>query len=666
MSCGRGASSASGSSPSTADAEAIEERLRRRNPGTPEELLAGGPLLAEHVDEAHLRANSRDEADYQFLRSLAERSHIRVPLRSRGRNVGTLSLLAITHVYTPADLQLSELLAGRVGLALDNAGLFADLEILQRQLTTALDTLAEAITIQNDRGTLIYANDAAAAALGFATGAELMATPLREIVDAYESFNEDGSPLRLDQLPGRQVIEGATPEPLLVRAVNRRTGEERWRMVKATAVPVREGEPRLAVNVIEDITDVKRAELAQRFLADVSAVLADALDYEPTLAKIAQLSVPRLADWCGVTMPDEGGRLRSVAVAHSDPGKVEFARAYEGRYPTDANAPTGPAQVMRDGSSQLINGITEELLDATIEDPERRAALATVGMKAVMMVPMIAGGRGIGVISFVSAESGRRFGEADLELAEELGRRAGTAVENARLYRERSHIAATLQRGLLPEQLPTIDGLRLASLYRPAGEENLVGGDFYDAFATADGLDAARRRRHRSRGGGGRAHGPGPPHAPHRGHAARRSRRRARPAQPGARPARRADAVHRRARAPRRPTRGRRRCSAPATRSRCSSATVRCARSDTSARCSAPGPTASGRLIASRCSKVTCWCSTATASRTPWEPTSASATSGCSRRCAASPMPSRRSRPSTPRSTSSSAAARRTTPPCSL
>jgi serine phosphatase RsbU (regulator of sigma subunit) len=108
-------------------------------------------------------------------------------------------------------------------------------------------------------------------------------------------------------------------------------------------------------------------------------------------------------------------------------------------------------------------------------------------MRAVMMVPMVAGGRGIGVISMISAESGRSFAQADLELAEELGRRAGTAVENARLYRERSHIAATLQRGLLPEELPAIPGLRLASLYRPAGEENLVGGDFYDAFPTASG-----------------------------------------------------------------------------------------------------------------------------------------------------------------------------------
>jgi PAS domain S-box-containing protein len=469
------------------DAEAIEDRLRRRDPGTPEEVQAGTPLLAEHVDEAHLRANARDEADYQFLRSLAERSHIRVPLRSRGNSVGTLSLLAITRSYSAADLQLSQLLAGRVGLALDNAGLFAEVETLQVQLTTALDTLAEAITIQNEHGTLVYANDAAADALGFASGKQLMATPVKDITDAWESFHEDGSQLRLDQLPGRQVIEGYSPSPMLVRAINRTTGEERWRMVKATAVPVREGEPKLAVNVIEDVTEVKRAELAQRFLAEASAVLASALDYEQTLAKIAELAVPTLADWCGVSMPDEGERLRSVAVAHTDPAQVAFARDYAERYPTDLNAPTGAAQVLRDGSSQLVNGITDELLNATIADPAQRAALASVGMRAVMIVPMASGGRGIGVITFVSAESGRSFAQADLELAEELGRRAGTAVENARLYRERSHIAATLQRGLLPEELPEIEGLRLASLYRPAGEENLVGGDFYDAFPTASG-----------------------------------------------------------------------------------------------------------------------------------------------------------------------------------
>ena len=113
--------------------------------------------------------------------------------------------------------------------------------------------------------------------------------------------------------------------------------------------------------------------------------------------------------------------------------------------------------------------------------------MRAIGIHAAMVVPMVAAGRVIGVITFASAESARTFTQSDLELAEELGRRAGTAVENARLYAERSHIAATLQRGLLPDELPAIEGLRLASLYRPAGEENLVGGDFYDAFPTPSG-----------------------------------------------------------------------------------------------------------------------------------------------------------------------------------
>jgi PAS domain S-box-containing protein len=396
-----------------------------------------------------------------------------VPLRSRGRAIGTMSLTGPTQ----EEYEFALLLGGRIALAIENAML----KSREDWLTTALGTLAEAVTIQDERGSLVYANDAAAQALGFDTADQLLATPPREIVDAYVSFNEDGSPLRVEQLPGRRLLAGETPEPLVVRAVSKRTGEERWRIVKATAVPGR----RLAVNVIEDVTDVKRAELAQRFLAQAGAVLASSLDYEQTLARIAELAVPRLADWCSVSLPD-GDRLRTVAVAHADPAKVRFAWEYQKRYPTPLSAPTGAPQVLRDGGSQLINGITDEILAAAIPDPEQREAVSGLGMSGVLMVPMLAGGRAIGVISLV-AEARRTFASADVQLAEELGRRAGTAVENARLYRERSHIAATLQRGLLPDELPAIPGLRLASLYRPAGAENLVGGDFYDAFESSTG-----------------------------------------------------------------------------------------------------------------------------------------------------------------------------------
>ena len=298
-------------------------------------------------------------------------------------------------------------------------------------------------------------------------------------MDAFESFTEAGAPLQLEHLPGRAVLRGETPDPLVVRGVRRDTGEERWRVIKARPVP-----GGFVVNVIEDITEVKRAEHTQRFLAQAGALMASSLDYEQTLNRIARLAVPRLADWCNVTMP-RGDHLQSVALVHVDPAKLELAHEYQERYPTAIDAP-GAARLLG-GQSLRVNHIDDAALAAIVPDPEQRAAARRLGLRAFMAVPMRGAGGPIGSITFASAESGRSFSEDDLRLAEELGRRAGIAVENAQLYRERSEIAATLQRGLLPDALPRIPGLRLSSLYRPAGAENLVGGDFYDAFPTDAG-----------------------------------------------------------------------------------------------------------------------------------------------------------------------------------
>ncbi len=132
--------------------------------------------------------------------------------------------------------------------------------------------------------------------------------------------------------------------------------------------------------------------------------------------------------------------------------------------------------------------ITDELLAEIDLAREQLDLVRELEMRSVIIVPLAVAGRpAIGAMTLVMAESGRRFDQGDLELAEELGRRAATAVENARLYTERSRIATTLQQSLLPPELPAIPGFRLASLYRAAGEQNDVGGDFYDAFAVPGG-----------------------------------------------------------------------------------------------------------------------------------------------------------------------------------
>ena len=449
------------------------------------------PFVAERVEDELLRRLADDEVELERLRAAQVGSALVVPLGARGRRLGSLTLLVTAHThrrYGAEDLEFATVLAGRAALALDNAGLFAELETIEAQLTAVLSTLAEAVTVQHTGGALVYANEAAARMLGYASAQELLATPVEEIVNAFDSAKEDGSPLRLEDLPGRQLLGGEhAPKPLVVRAVDKRTGRVDWRVTKASGVYGADGKLKLVVNVIEDITEVKRAELAQRMLARAGELLSSSLDYERTLQQVAELAVPDLADWCTVSLPDPHGFVRAVAVAHVDPEKVALARRIGERYPSRTDAPTGAAQILRDGQSQLINDIAPEMLSAVAQDEEHLGLLTAVGLQAGLAVPMTAGGQIIGVLSLISAESGRRFSDADVTLAEELARRAGTAVENARLYTERSNIARTLQTSLLPRSLPPMPGWTAATLYRPAGEENWVGGDFYDAIAVEGG-----------------------------------------------------------------------------------------------------------------------------------------------------------------------------------
>jgi PAS domain S-box-containing protein len=477
---------------SAASSATHEAGLLARSPSTAETLGdIEHPMLVTNVDDTVLRRVSVDEPDLEFLRTVRPVSFIIVPLRARGRRLGSLTLIMTPHsgrTFGSEDLEFAKVLAGRAALALDNAGLYSELETIEAQLTAALSTLAEAVTVQHPGGSLIYANEAAARMLGFESAQEMLATPVEQLVAAFDTTMEDGTPLRMEDVPGRQVIAGVRePKPLIVRAVNRATGAVDWRVTKASGVYGAEGNLKLVVNVIEDLTEVKRAEITQTMLARAGELLSSSLDYERTLQQVAELAVPQLADWCVVSMPDGHGFIRGVAVAHVDPEKIALARRIQERYPTHVDAPGGTAQIMRDGVSQLVNEVPDEMLVAGAVDAEHLTLLRAVGLHAGLVVPMTASGNIVGSLSLISAESGRTFDEADVTLAEEIARRAGTAVENARLYTERSHIARTLQTSLLPGRLPHMPGWSAATLYRPAGDENWVGGDFYDAFAVRGG-----------------------------------------------------------------------------------------------------------------------------------------------------------------------------------
>ena len=146
-------------------------------------------------------------------------------------------------------------------------------------------------------------------------------------------------------------------------------------------------------------------------------------------------------------------------------------------------------RVFRTGESELTAEITDEMLEAGARSEEHLALLRQLQIRSAVIVPMRVPARTIGVMTLVTAESHRRLDAEDLELAEQLARRAAVAVENARLHTRLTHIAETLQTSLLPEPLPDVPGWEIAALYRPAGAEQRmdVGGDFYDVFASPSG-----------------------------------------------------------------------------------------------------------------------------------------------------------------------------------
>jgi serine phosphatase RsbU (regulator of sigma subunit)/PAS domain-containing protein len=429
----------------------------------------GRTHIQAEIGPERLRAFAVDEEHLQRMLAQGYGSALAVPLVARGRTIGVLSFMRFggSRPYDDSDAELAGEVAGRAALALDNARLFAELRRAERQLEAVLANLAAAVTVQAPDGSVIYVNQVAAEMLGCSSPDEVLATPMHRILDRFVILDERGAPFDFADLPGRRALAGEeSPPPVVLQTITKATGVERWSLTKSTPVHDENGAVALAVNIIEDVTDARRAERQQRFLSAASKLVSSSLDIDVTLDKVAWAAVPEIADWCCVDMPDERGVLRRVAVAAGEGERVGVEHALDA-VRLDPDEPDHPLQ---SGRSLLATDFDDE----------------AGGTRSAMVVAMTAGDRVIGLITLGTSHSARRLGEEELRLAEELGRRAGIAVENARLHETRSHIATTLQRSLLPPRLPAVPGLTVAARFRAAGEASDVGGDFYDLFPTGD------------------------------------------------------------------------------------------------------------------------------------------------------------------------------------
>jgi PAS domain S-box-containing protein len=302
--------------------------------------------------------------------------------------------------------------------------------------------------------------------------------------------------------PASEVLPGGNPEvvELLERVVA--SGEaleaevagyspaapaERRHWIVAI-YPVRDGAGEL-VGVGATVTDITERVAAERrvaFLARAGEVLGRSLDFETTLRDVASIAVPDLADWCIIDLVEPGGTARRVAVAHEDPDRARRGWELSERYPPALDEPGGLATMLRTRAPNLVDEIDEGMLRAIARDDEHFDALRELDIAAALTAPLVVRGRVLGALTLMFGAARRRPGEAELDLAAQIAARAATAIDNARLHRDRSRIARTLQRSLLPPRLPRIAGFEIAACYRAAGEGNEVGGDFYDVFQRTD------------------------------------------------------------------------------------------------------------------------------------------------------------------------------------
>lgn len=438
-------------------------------------LASGQPLLYPDMTEiASVRLTAEES---ELLEELGLKSSIVVPIHVNRQPLGVVSFVSMSRHYGDDDLAAAQQFAAGCERVLSRQREEDEVKRLLALSETLYASSPVGLALL-DPSLRFRALNAKLAALGSAPATACIGRTPTEVLGDLGA--------RLQGIC-RGVLDKQQPvaeaELTTVTATDR--GAARHWLVSCRPAALEPGVWGVSC-VVQDITGLKRAEQRAAFLAHAGEILDSSLDYRQTLARVARLAVPDIADWCSISMLDEHGRMYRLAVAHRDAAKDRLGQELIEREALPADAPAGAASAMRAARTQVLEDFPDALLTRSLRDPRSRAIVRALGLGSSISVPLIARGKILGAISLLS-ETRFRFDATDVELAEELARRAAVSIDNARLYTEHTRIAHTLQASLLPQRLPEIPGLRLAARYRPVGELNEVGGDFYDVYLRSTG-----------------------------------------------------------------------------------------------------------------------------------------------------------------------------------
>lgn len=348
-------------------------------------------------------------------------------------------------------------------------------EELRRQrklLSTVADNADSALVMVDAEGKLTFVNPAFCRITGYRPEEAIG----RSVHETVHYLHSDGRPFPVEECE-LDAAYRKNPSSIRHREETFVRKDGSLFPVVVTIAPLEENGVSIGCTAeFRDVTREKQAEASLvrneqvgRFLAEASAALSELTDEEDALRRLAQFAVPRFADWCAVDLLD-GASQRRVAVAHSDPTKLALAQEFHDRFPPNEETDSS-WRILRTGESQLVEEIDDAMLIATVDDEEKLRLLLDLGLRSYIGVPLKVRDAMLGVLTFVSAESGRRFDAADLSLAEDLAARAAVAVENVRLYedlreadRRKNDFLAMLGHELRNPLAPIRSGLDLMKL----------------------------------------------------------------------------------------------------------------------------------------------------------------------------------------------------------
>ena len=351
-----------------------------------------------------------------------------VPLIAEGRSLGLFGVgFYEPRQFSPEERTFVETLTGHCAQALLRAERLEGEDEARRWLVTTLRSIGDAVIATDPQGHVTFMNPVAENLTGWseedARG--------RDLDQVFSIFSEQT----------RAVVESPVTKVLREGAIVGLANHTVLRSKRGIEIPIDDsgapirndaGQIRGVVMVFRDVTHEKRERVRREFLAKAGEVLVSSIDYQATLATVARLAVPTLADWCAIELREPGANAaRQVAVAHVDENKVRFARELGQRYPPDPDAPSGVPNVLRTGQAELYTEIPQDLLERGARDAEHLRIIRDLKLQSAMMVPLRARGQTFGAISFIYADSGRRYSQDDLSFAEDFARRAAMAIENA-------------------------------------------------------------------------------------------------------------------------------------------------------------------------------------------------------------------------------------------